>query len=280
MSNDSAPLRMLRPDQIIETITRLEQRIAERFPISGLRRVAQELLQISREAVARGEAIRRPHIPLRLAVLLLSGLLLVALGAAFLQMRLDREHVEHLFSPEEFVQTFEAAIASVVFVGAAIAFLLSLELRYKRQRALAAVRELRALAHIVDMHQLTKDPESIVLQGPSTPSSPKRTLTPFELSRYLDYCSELLSLISKVAATYVQDFPDAAALESVDQLTGLTNDLSRNIWQKMNILDRAVQELRNEESQGRAHAPLAVAPVASQSAEAPAGPSSAPAKID
>jgi hypothetical protein len=74
-----------------------------------------------------------------------------------------------------------------------------------------------------------------------TASSPKRSLTTFQLSRYLDYCSELLSLISKIGAIYVQEFPDPDALEAVDQLSNLTNGLTRNIWQKIMILDRAVE---------------------------------------
>jgi hypothetical protein len=94
------------------------------------------------------------------------------------------------------------------------------------------------------MHQLTKDPESTHQQRP-TASSPKRTLTTFELSRYLDYCSEILSLTSKIGAIYVQEFPDPVAQEAADQLATLTNDLSRTIWQKMMILDRAVEPAAN-----------------------------------
>ena len=45
--------------------------------------------------------------------------------------------------------------------GIAAFFFLTLETRLKRQRALKAIRELRSLAHIIDMHQLTKDPERI-----------------------------------------------------------------------------------------------------------------------
>jgi hypothetical protein len=147
---------------------------------------------------------------------------------------------DDVFKIEEFIQTLEAALGSLVFLGAAIVFLVSLERRWKRERALYAIRELRALAHIVDMHQLTKDPES-TLRGRPTASSPQRTLTQFELSRYLDYCSELLSLINKIGAIYVQEFPDAVALEAVDQLSNLTNGLSRKIWQKLMILDQAVE---------------------------------------
>jgi hypothetical protein len=51
------------------------------------------------------------------------------------------------------------------------------------------------MAHIVDMHQLTKDPEQLVGGGPRTRSSPKRTMTPFQLARYLDYSTELLAIM-------------------------------------------------------------------------------------
>jgi hypothetical protein len=66
-----------------------------------------------------------------------------------------------------------------------LVFLASLESRIKRARVLAAIHELRALSHIIDMHQLTKDPERLQVVGPNTPSSPERELTSFELGRYL-----------------------------------------------------------------------------------------------
>ena len=97
-------------------------------------------------------------------------------------------------------------------IGAAILFFVSWENRIKRSRALKAIHELRAMAHIIDMHQLTKQPESCFAQR--APAA-KRTLTPFELNRYLDYCSETLALISKIAALYVQDFDDPVTLSAV-----------------------------------------------------------------
>ncbi len=69
-------------------------------------------------------------------------------------------------------------------------------------------------------------------------------MDPFELHRYLDYCSEMLALISKVGALYVQDFPDRAALDAVDQIENLATGLSRKIWQKIVILDRYVHDSR------------------------------------
>jgi len=40
-------------------------------------------------------------------------------------------------------------------------------------------------------------------------------MTPFELGRYLDYCSEMLSLTGKVAALYAQDLDDPVVVEAV-----------------------------------------------------------------
>jgi len=37
-------------------------------------------------------------------------------------------------------------------------------------------------------------------------------MTHFELTRYLDYCSEMLALISKIAAIYVQRSHDPVTL--------------------------------------------------------------------
>ena len=138
----------------------------------------------------------------------------------------------------DFVQAVDAGINDVVFIGIGIFFLVTLEARIKRRRALKAIHELRSIAHIIDMHQLTKDPEVILSGGPATRSSPKRTMTTFEMSRYLDYCSEMLSLIGKVAALYAQRFNDPVALSAVDEIEDLTTGLSRKIWQKIMIINQ------------------------------------------
>ena len=134
----------------------------------------------------------------------------------------------------------EAAINVIVLGGAAAFFLLSLETRYKRRHALQAIHELRAVAHIIDMHQLTKDPERIVEQTSAETLKPlagdDRLLTRFELGRYLDYCSELLSLNGKIAALYVQHFEDAVVITAVNEVEVLCTGLSRKIWQKIMIL--------------------------------------------
>jgi hypothetical protein len=60
-------------------------------------------------------------------------------------------------------------------------------------------------------------------------------MTPFELVRYLDYCSELLSLTTKVSALYAQSFPDPIVTDAVSDLERVASNLSQKIWQKITI---------------------------------------------
>ena len=245
--------RELRPQKIVDTAAQLERRIADRFPGAGLRQVAGELNRVAQEAVVRCEKIKRPHVWLRAACVVLVAAIVGVLVLIGLNVHSSGEELTRL---DNLSQTIEASLGSLFFIGATLAFLFSLERRLKRERALSALHELRAIAHIIDMHQLTKDPENL-LQGKRTPSSPARTLTAFELGRYLDYCSELLSIVSKIGAIYVQEFPDADAVEAADQLAALTNGLSRTIWQKIMILDRAVESGEKKGSGGRAEGDVA-----------------------
>ena len=225
--------RSLNPAAIVETIDQLRARIEERFPGSGLSKVAAELQLIGQQAVQRSAWIGQPQWALRVGIAVLVMLLLVTLASAIAPLHLSAK----LQSWVEFVQGFESGINAILLIGAAIFFLFTIEARIKRHRALKALHELRALAHIIDMHQLTKDPERVGNNGPSTKSSPKRVMTDFELTRYLDYCSEMLSLTGKIAALYVQGFDDPVVLSAVDQIEDLTTSLSRKIWQKITIID-------------------------------------------
>jgi len=59
------------------------------------------------------------------------------------------------------LQIAESAVNDLIFLGVAVFFLSSLEARVKRHEALRALHQLRSLAHVIDMHQLTKDPEQL-----------------------------------------------------------------------------------------------------------------------
>jgi hypothetical protein len=222
--------RRLDPARIVDTIQLLHRRVDYRFPGSGLGKVVGELLAVSKETVERTRWIQKPNLPLRFAVAALCLLILGVLAGLLFQIR--------QFRFDDFVnsvQALDSSIGSTVFVGAGILFLISWENRIKRQRALSALHELRALAHIIDMHQLTKDPESHFRGASGIMQKPR--MSPFELNRYLDYCSEAQSLISKIAALYVQGFPDPILLDAVDDVEDLTAGFARKIGQKLTILE-------------------------------------------
>ena len=226
-----ARYRLVNPDLLHTTIVRLEQRIARHFPQAGLREVARELMAISDVAVRTSRHISRPIYLLRVPIYLLLVILFTFLAAElFLVGRLGQ-----IESIEELVQVLEAALGTVFFLAALVAFLLSLESRWKRSRALEAIHELRAIAHVIDMHQLTKDPTEPNL-GEARMGPDNRPLTTEEFTRYLDYCGEMLSLVSKLAVLYVQDFPDDVAVNAVDEVESLTHSLNRRIWQKITLV--------------------------------------------
>jgi hypothetical protein len=221
--------RTLKEDKLLETADRLEKRIGERFPQSGLSQVAVEVVQLIREAVVRAERIRRPNMPLRVGLVVL--LVLLVLGGVLAFPREDDK------LPQRVLQVLDETKGALVYLGAAALFLITLEVRLKRRRALKAVHELRAVAHIIDMHQLTKDPDRLgEAEAPLMVAG--QVLTAEGMGRYLHYCTELLALVSKVGQLYVQDFPDGIALSAVDQFENLATGLSQKIWQKIMILDR------------------------------------------
>lgn len=228
--------RQLDPERVVVTVGLLQKRIAERFPKSSLSILAAEAGVVAQETSGRIRWIQRPNIMLRLAI----GTLLCAIVGLAVFGFISFSFVNFQFSKLQefgnFMQGFDACISSLFFLGASIIFLFSWEARIKRKRAIAAIHELRAMAHIVDMHQLTKDP--ISLTSLTTESSPKRTLSPQELGRYLDYCSELLSLIGKISALYAQSIADPVVLNAVDDVEDLTTELCQKIWQKINMLPK------------------------------------------
>jgi hypothetical protein len=226
--------RALDAGAIIATCTRLSARIEERFQGSGLSRVGQELLAVARDTTEMIEHIRRPHWWIRAGVALgLLSMLAITVGLIAFASAPSSSRME-LFP---LLQIIESAINDVIFLGIAVFFLTTLEIRLKRRKALRALHQLRSLAHVIDMHQLTKDPEQLLSPEMTTASSPQRTLGRFELSRYLDYCTEMLAIISKLAALYVQDIDDPQVLGAVNDIQGLTTGLSSNIWQKIVLID-------------------------------------------
>lgn len=235
--------RSLDPARVIETIAALRKRISERFPGAGLASVCATLHTIARENSARAERISKSNLPLRLLIFVVMLAGAVGLGWIVYQFYLFPRSADNVYSV---LQGVEAAANLTVLLGAAVFFLVRIEERLKRNSALTALHELRSIVHVIDMHQLTKDPSVTVTVAGKTASSPQRALSPYELTRYLDYCSEMVALTSKVAVLFGQGFPDAIVIDVVSDIERVAAGLSQKIWQKIMIL----------QSSGGAQAPL------------------------
>ncbi|NWG45931.1 MAG: hypothetical protein HXY25_05205 [Alphaproteobacteria bacterium] len=236
---------LLKADKLIETLDLLSRRISERFPTSGLARLCEDVLATARVTGRRARSVSGPNPAVTLGTWLI---VILALGLGGL---LVRDLVLPLFSdtaawtsdPVEIAQALESVVNLVLLGGAAVWFLLTLETRRRRAVVLAHLHELRSLAHVVDMYQLTKDPVVILHKVEPTPSSPKREMSEFELARYLDYCSEMLALIGKLAALYAETSRDAEVIAAAGDVEALTTNLGRKIWQKIMLAGLRSPEL-------------------------------------
>lgn len=248
----------LRGKEICKTIELLRERITARFPGSGLSQVSEDLSRIARSAEVEIERLHRPVWPARIgAALGIAGIAAISAGLVLVAMSgpLDRGNLY------EFLQGIEAAANEVILLAIGIFFMLTLETRVKRKAVLKALYGLRSIIHVVDMHQLTKDPEYVFVPGAAPALGHDTVLTRFQMVRYLDYCSELFALASKVAALYSQHVNDPVVVAAVNEVESLAATLAQKVWQKIMILDSR-----------REMAPEADA----RAAEAPAAPVNAP----
>ncbi len=218
-----------------QTVDRVQARITARFPERNLRLVAAELSSAVDELLIRpqpqGYGLLR--IASRVAMGLVAAVLVVGVVLLFQQPTPGAD------SAWNWISIAESSINDVVFAGVAIYFLWQLPDRVQRRHDLRALHRLRSLAHVIDMHQLTKDPERFRSDFRATDQSVELTLSPPELANYLDYCSELLSLVSKTAALFAEHTTDQTVLATVEGLEALTTGMARKIWQKIALLPHA-----------------------------------------
>lgn len=222
--------RTLEASKIIATLETLGLRIGERFPGSGLARVSDDLIALARQTSDRITEVSRPNIGLRV----LLALVIVSVLGVLAVLAFEASNLKGSDQLSDAMQGLDASVNLAIVLGGAAFFVSTLETRWKRDRALKALHEIRSIVHVIDMHQLTKDPS--MLGAARTSSSPERDMTPFELMRYLDYCSEMLSLTAKCAALYAEKLSDAVVVDTVGDIERLTSNLSSKIWQKITIV--------------------------------------------
>jgi hypothetical protein len=227
------PFRTLDPALILVTAERLEARISERFPDRGLALVGREVVALSKSVIADVEALTPPIWWLRALVALVvlaGGAVFVWVGSVIPLNQVGRAAIGS-------VETLEAAINTALLAGFGLLALVRLEARVKGRRVARGLHGLRSVIHVIDMHQLTKDPVALSPEFHPTATSPKRDMDAVSLSRYLDYCSELLAITGKLAALYAQAVPEEGVASAVNDIEVLGASLSRKIWQKITLID-------------------------------------------
>ncbi|MBZ9868629.1 hypothetical protein LB515_24920 [Mesorhizobium sp. CA15] len=227
--------RTLDPARIIETAQRLEERVAERFPERGLRAVAGELVSLSRDLAKAAKELEAPIWWLRGAIVaaFVAGVAMFLFVGTILP--LDR--ISGADDAVQSMQGIEATINTVILAALGLLALIRTEERIKRKKVFRQLHGLRSLIHVIDMHQLTKDPATLSADFKPTSHSPARITDAADLARYLDYCSEMLSIAGKVAALFAQSVNDDVVVNAVNDIENLSSNLSRKIWQKITLID-------------------------------------------
>ncbi len=236
----------LQPEKIESTARELAVRVAERFPDNGISRISSALAGLSAEHIQYARRAGKRSWPMQIVsvLIVLAGLAVAGWGLwQLLQFfGMDAREIGS-------VQGLDSVLNIMIVTGAAIWFVLNLETRQRQARVLARLHELRALAHVIDMHQLRKDPTTYYREP--TPHSPNRDLTESALMAYLDYCAEMLAIIGKLAALYMQNMSDAVVIDAANDIEALTSGFSQKIWLKINVL----QPLADAERRAAAASP-------------------------
>jgi hypothetical protein len=219
------------------TVAQLERRIHARFGERGLTKAARDLGSlvhlVEDEAGESRARLRRMTLTARIA-----GITIVAATLFALAFGLRSAVVDGLAKTADWVPLVESVVNDLVFAAIAVVFLWAVPERLERRSLLRLLHRLRSLAHVIDMHQLSKDPEQVSPSYTPTAESVAHGLDADQLHHYLNYCSEMLSLTAKTAALCAEHSTDAVVLETVATIETLTTELSNKIWQKISLLPR------------------------------------------
>ncbi|WP_175576990.1 hypothetical protein [Nigerium massiliense] len=161
----------LDPYAVKATVDRLTGRIEARFPGRNLPKVCRSIGEAVDDLLIQPQprSFRTSRYGSRILIVALLSVVVVGLGALLVQSANARQ-------PEtwwEWAPLIESMVNDLVFAGIAVYFLWQLPHRAQREHDLAALYRLRSLAHVIDMHQLTKDPERF--RPASAPPAPPWT---------------------------------------------------------------------------------------------------------
>jgi hypothetical protein len=227
----------LAAEHVGTTVAQLERRIDARFGERGLTKAARDLgrlvVLVQGETEQSRERLRRTTLTARTVSL---AIVVATLTALIVGLR--SAVVDGLDRTVDWVPLAESVVNDLVFAAIAVVFLWAFPERLERRTLLRMLHRLRSLAHVIDMHQLSKDPEQLSAAYIRTAESVRHGLDADQMHHYLGYCSEMLSLTAKTAALCGEHSADGVVLETVSYIETLTTELSSKIWQKISLLPR------------------------------------------
>lgn len=242
--------RQLDPTRLLSTAEKIADETEKTFPASGISNVAKEVVATTRTTFETAADLARPRWGIRI-IAAVATLFLLA-WPLLLSLLFDFKD-EAFSSLGDFIEATDAGLHLILVVAAGIAFTITWESRLKRKLALESITELRSLAHIIDMHQITKDPGiEHITPLPEGTEDTRTVRSDHQLALYLDFSSDLLAIIGKLAAYYIQHLRDRAVLDAVNEIETLTNGLSQKLWQKVMIINHMAESRREKTRDRRA----------------------------
>ena len=225
----------INPDRLTATVNEIHCRIVERFPTADLRTVAARIALMVEGVTGRVRSDARAGMFARFLLLLIVVVLLG--GGGYVAATLGPTMT--IPSWTELVQVGEAGLQLLILLGLGMLWCWSSARRARRARQLGYLSELRGIVHILDLYQLDKDPDRLFrAPSASTESSPKLgdVNNAFLMGRYLDYVSELLAVVSTLAAYYADETDDDAVLGVVREIGSIAASHRVHIGQKAAVL--------------------------------------------
>jgi hypothetical protein len=223
----------LKHQVIVDRIRILSFRIHDRFPKSSLKEHSFNFVQFSKDFKVKIDNSKKWS---KMFLIWQGALILITVVCSAVLM-------VHLIEvlPDSKLETLPILNAffnmSFIFFSC-FYFLFTVDRWYSRKRISELLIELKNYIHVADMHQINKDPNHFHDEYISAENSPTKSLTKFELQRYLDYTHEFISLSSKLSCLILDKFhDDQEIISSVNEVDLLCNGISSKIWQKIIVLN-------------------------------------------
>lgn len=211
-----------------ETIITLELKINENFPEASLKKKCHAMLDLLDETNKKIIEVEKPKILIRVLQVSIISLAIFLIFLIFDITNFKTINPNEITLLNNVIAISDAFFNIIVVLLAGLYYLLNLELKKNRKIIIPTINKLRSFLHVIDMHQQTKNLINV--------DSSKEKISNQKLREYLEHSSKMISLVSKIAALYIQKFQDEDIITKVNEIENLSTGLTQKIWQKIIVL--------------------------------------------